>query len=229
MDDGSYHAPLAEPELARLYSIILEALNLVDDTATNAAFGFLAQGGILMGAEHALLRELRCGFLDASRPEPMRLRLSGAAGRNWPPAFVAAVLELLNRPAVAGIERARGVMDAATHAFSAQEARRAATEARVAAGFRVCALPACSAVEESTGQHKLCASCRAVAYCCAEHQALHWRLDGGSHRRECRALKAARATPAAVLVEALAAHNRAQLQVDALRREWERYDAARGS
>ena len=54
-------------------------------------------------------------------------------------------------------------------------------------GLRTCALPSCGAAEPHPRFFKCCARCRAVYYCCAEHQ----RADWSRHRRADKCAKAA--------------------------------------
>ena len=54
-------------------------------------------------------------------------------------------------------------------------------------GLRACALPSCGAAEPHPRFFKCCSRCRAVYYCCAEHQ----RADWSRHRRADTCAKAA--------------------------------------
>ena len=61
------------------------------------------------------------------------------------------------------------------------------TEEQIAArnnrlGLRPCALPGCSATEQFAKAFKVCSRCLAAAYCCAEHQAEHWK----GHKKACK-------------------------------------------
>ena len=59
-----------------------------------------------------------------------------------------------------------------------------------AEGLRSCALPGCGAKEAHPTHFKSCAACRAVVYCCREHQVEGWP----GHKKACKAaLKAAAA------------------------------------
>ena len=49
-------------------------------------------------------------------------------------------------------------------------------------GLRPCALPGCSAKEQFAKSFKVCSRCLAAAYCCAEHQAEHWK----GHKKACK-------------------------------------------
>ena len=62
------------------------------------------------------------------------------------------------------------------------------TEEQIAArnnrlGLRPCALPGCPATEQFAKAFKVCSRCLAAAYCCAEHQAEHWKLG---HKKACK-------------------------------------------
>jgi hypothetical protein len=72
-------------------------------------------------------------------------------------------------------------------------ARMAAEAAASAPTLRGCALPSCGAREAHVSHFKLCAACKAVAYCCKAHQADDW----ARHKTECKAARAAAAAAAA--------------------------------
>lgn len=48
-------------------------------------------------------------------------------------------------------------------------------------GLKKCSLAACTTMEQSAGQHKLCSRCRTVRYCCVDHQRQDWKL----HKPHC--------------------------------------------
>ena len=58
-----------------------------------------------------------------------------------------------------------------------------------APGLRHCALPGCGAKEAHPAHFKSCAACRAVVYCCREHQVEGW----SGHKRACKAARKAQA------------------------------------
>jgi hypothetical protein len=67
---------------------------------------------------------------------------------------------------------------------------KAALAADIAArGLRPCALETCGAREVHPDQFSSCAACRAVAYCCKEHQAAH----GPDHKAACKAARKGKA------------------------------------
>ena len=85
-----------------------------------------------------------------------------------------------------GVLRARGIDEAIT--FSSQQHQRivAARGAEVAAGMlQQCALAGCGARESHASQFKRCGACRAVCYCCREHQVEDWP----SHKAACKAAR----------------------------------------
>jgi hypothetical protein len=62
----------------------------------------------------------------------------------------------------------------------------AAADAEVAAGrLQQCALAGCAARESHASQFKRCGACRAVCYCCREHQVEDWP----SHKAACKAAR----------------------------------------
>ena len=58
-----------------------------------------------------------------------------------------------------------------------------------ALGLRTCALPGCGAKEVHPAHFKSCAACRAVVYCCREHQVAGWP----AHKKACKAARKAAA------------------------------------
>lgn len=83
----------------------------------------------------------------------------------------------------AALERVRCVDTIARRALDDASSRRA--EDIATHGLRTCALGACGAKERSVRDFPLCARCRGVYYCCAEHQRLHW----AEHKTACTAGK----------------------------------------
>ena len=61
-----------------------------------------------------------------------------------------------------------------------------------APGLRTCALPGCGAKEAHPAHFKSCAACRAVVYCCREHQVAGWP----GHKKACKAARKAAAAEA---------------------------------
>ena len=69
-----------------------------------------------------------------------------------------------------------------------QRAVTAAIESSFAApGLRSCALDGCGASEAHPAHFKSCAACRAVVYCCREHQVAGWP----GHKKACKAARKA--------------------------------------
>ena len=68
--------------------------------------------------------------------------------------------------------------------IEAESAAKAAVEQR---GLRSCALAGCAAREVSVSQYKSCGACKAVAYCCKEHQVAAWP----DHKAACKAARKA--------------------------------------
>ena len=56
-------------------------------------------------------------------------------------------------------------------------------------GLRTCALRGCGAREAHPTHFKSCAACRAVVYCCREHQVAGWP----GHKKACKAARKAAA------------------------------------
>ena len=64
-----------------------------------------------------------------------------------------------------------------------------AEKQHAAATLRCCALGACGAREVHEAQFKSCAACKAIVYCCREHQAADWP----AHKAACKAARKAAA------------------------------------
>ena len=72
--------------------------------------------------------------------------------------------------------------------LSEERAQLAAiAKSATAPGLRSCALASCGAKEAHPDHFKSCAACRAVAYCCREHQVADWP----SHKAACKAARKA--------------------------------------
>ena len=74
------------------------------------------------------------------------------------------------------------------------EPRRLRLTAAIQSGLsapdvRSCALPGCGAKEAHPAHFKSCAACRAVVYCCREHQVAGWP----GHKKACTAARKAAA------------------------------------
>ena len=70
-----------------------------------------------------------------------------------------------------------------------QEIQAALQRSLTAPGLRSCALDGCGAKEAHPAHFKSCAACRAVVYCCREHQVAGWP----GHKKACKAARKAAA------------------------------------
>jgi len=87
---------------------------------------------------------------------------------------------LHDRSVDAGAERIRSMSAATSAAIAARLA---------AATLRCCSLGSCGARELHPGHYKQCGACKAVAYCCREHQLEDWP----AHKAACKAARKAAA------------------------------------
>ena len=74
-------------------------------------------------------------------------------------------------------------------AFHIEKMVADAEKQHAAATLRCCALGACGAREVHEAQFKSCAACKAIVYCCREHQAADWP----AHKAACKAARKAAA------------------------------------
>ena len=90
-----------------------------------------------------------------------------------------------------GVLQARGVLEGSAAYDPEREASFIAAfrKSLNAPGLRTCALPGCGAKEAHLTHFKSCAACRAVVYCCREHQVAGWP----GHKKACKAARKAAA------------------------------------
>ena len=92
-----------------------------------------------------------------------------------------------------GVLQARRIAEASRVTALRHRALDAALEKSMSApDLRCCALPGCGAKEAHPTHFKSCAACRAVVYCCREHQVAGWP----SHEKACKAARKAAAAAA---------------------------------
>ena len=92
---------------------------------------------------------------------------------------------------LSGVQQMFGNLEA-PNKMTETEARARTTAMRnsmTAPGLRRCALAGCGAKEAHPAHFKSCAACRAVVYCCREHQVAGWP----SHKKACTAARKAAA------------------------------------
>ena len=122
-------------------------------------------------------------------------RLSMPFVRNSPAGELLA--EALRRLERSGVLRERGIDEAVKqletapdHDLILNDAVR--VQAREADALRSCALETCGAKEEHLQHFKRCSACKAVVYCCKEHQVQDWP----AHKAACKAARKAAAEAA---------------------------------
>ena len=87
-----------------------------------------------------------------------------------------------------GVLEARRIKDEDVKATAPVRALQVAMKKSVnAPDLRRCALPGCAAKEAHPTHFKSCAACRAVVYCCREHQVAGWP----AHKKACQAARKA--------------------------------------
>ena len=101
--------------------------------------------------------------------------------------LLAAALQQLER---SGVVEARGIDNTIKIMKPAEQVFEATVQNSLnASGLRSCALPGCGAKEAHPAHFKSCAACRAVVYCCREHQVEAWP----AHKKACKAARKAAA------------------------------------
>ena len=96
----------------------------------------------------------------------------------------------LQRLQASGVLQERGVEERILREEPMRCARNAAVvDSLNAPGLRSCALDGCGAKEAHPTHFKSCAACRAVVYCCREHQVAGWP----GHKKACKAARKAAA------------------------------------
>lgn len=99
----------------------------------------------------------------------------------------ARVLDAWMRLQRSGVLQQRNI-DCRSSEAADNQARIATRHARIAAApKRSCALAACGALESHPAQFQTCSGCKAVVYCCREHQLVDWP----SHKAACKAARKA--------------------------------------
>jgi hypothetical protein len=162
---------------------------VLSDEQKHAGFLFLTSAVDLMTqprdfdswltGEPALVRELRVLIPEVSdMDEPATKKLCAA----W------------KRLLRSGVLRARDVDEGIDTSNESHLRTCTAADAEVAAGMlQQCALVGCAARESHASHFKRCGACRAVVYCCREHQVADWP----SHKAACKAARKAADDPAA--------------------------------
>jgi hypothetical protein len=108
-------------------------------------------------------------------------------GSDAPQPAIARVIDAWQRLQRSGVLRERNI-DCRSSDAADNQARIATRHARLAAApKRSCALAACSALESHPAQFQTCGGCKAVVYCCREHQLVDWP----SHKAACKAARKA--------------------------------------
>jgi hypothetical protein len=166
------------------YQTMKRAFGISDEQA-NAACLFIANALDLMmrprdleawlPGEPELVRLLR-GFIPemSVMDEPETIKLCAA----W------------RRVLRSGLLRERGIDDGIAQGEQQHMRVRAAANAEIAAGrLQQCTLAGCAAHESHPSHFKRCGACRAVCYCCREHQVEDWP----SHKAACKAARKAAA------------------------------------
>jgi hypothetical protein len=116
---------------------------------------------------------------------------TGPAHRLWR-VRVAVALARLHHSGVLEMRCIGGTADMRSVALAQQRAERCAQERADAAAsrqLRSCALASCGSTEAHISHFKFCGACKAVAYCCREHQVADWP----AHKAACKAARKAAA------------------------------------
>ena len=124
-------------------------------------------------------------FVDALRDAVSRAGANELDARLFQ--LLAGAWERLQR---SGVLQARRIDTGIADVLAEQQALQAAIQSSMMApGLRTCALPGCGAKEAHPAHFKNCTACRAVVYCCREHQVEGWP----GHKKACKAARKAAA------------------------------------
>ena len=173
--------------LNNMDTLMLKRAFVLSDEQKHAGYLFLASALDLMtrprpfhswlAGEPALVYQLRILIPKiSSMDEPATKKLRAA----W------------RRVLRSGVLRARGIDKGIDAQDQCEQRLLSATDAEIAAGLlQQCALAGCAASEAHASHFKRCGACRAVCYCCREHQVEDWP----SHKAACKATREAAADP----------------------------------
>ena len=135
-------------------------------------------GGMSMHDEAEFTDALRQAVCESSAIIGLDARLAQLLAGAW------------QRLQLSGVLQARRIDRHIESLVPNQQAFHSAVKSSLTApGLRSCALPGCSAREAHPAHFKSCAACRAVVYCCREHQVAGWP----SHKKACKAARKAAA------------------------------------
>jgi hypothetical protein len=161
----------------------LKCVFVLSDEQKNAAYMFLASAVDLMARPRDYNSWLRG---EPVLVKQLRLLIPAVSGTDEPATrkLRAAWQRLLQ----SGMLRAHDIDKGIDTTHQANARIHAAAAAEVAAGrLQQCALAGCAASESHASQFKRCGACRAVCYCCRDHQLADWP----SHKAACKAARKA--------------------------------------
>ena len=126
--------------------------------------------------------------IEAVFTQALRETVAEAAANGLDVRLVQRLGGALQRLQRSGVLQTRRIEAAIQFRAPAQQAFRAAVQSSLSApGLHRCALPGCGAREAHPAHFKSCAACRAVVYCCREHQVAGWP----AHKKACQAARKA--------------------------------------
>ena len=128
--------------------------------------------------------DIEAAFAKSLRDAVARL---GASGLD--PRLVQLLVRAWEQLQRSGVVEARGLEGRARSSTEQQAIEAMVQSSLNAPGLRRCALDGCGAKEAHPAHFKSCAACRAVVYCCREHQVTGWP----GHKKACKAARKAAA------------------------------------
>ena len=152
---------------------------------SDAQFQLFAQ--LVVHAGKLMQRPRRHGDVGMNVEAKFTLRLRIALDDAVENGLNASLVQLLagawQRLECSGVLRARSIDKKIREERSEnQEFQAAVRKGLMASGLRSCALDGCGAREAHPTHFKSCAACRAVVYCCREHQVAGWP----GHKKACK-------------------------------------------
>ena len=177
---------------ARLALTVLSEARLYAPVCSDAQFQSFAQHVVhAAGLMQQPRRHSNVAMdIEATFADELRYAVANAGANGLDARLVQLLAGAWQRLQRSGVLRVRRVEENMGLLTNMQRKMQAAIQSSLnAPGLRSCALPGCGAKEAHPVHFKSCAACRAVVYCCREHQVAGWP----GHKKACKAARKAAA------------------------------------